>query len=167
MGNDRSPETQRNSKVKSAMWPNFQFVEYFLPILFICKFHKDWIKITWVMLRTKSNVDFFWHSRASNSKVNTQILPEFELDRDFMHVQVICNFHKDQIKTKQAMFRTNMGPERVGQVTPKWIVRSVPQSNSSKILWVSLLPAVPVTCKFEDDLIKNEGAIFWTTFSPL
>ena len=67
----------------------------------------------------KVECGFFWHSRASNSKVNTQILPEFELDRDFMHVQVICNFHKDQIKTKQAMFRTNMGPERVGQVTPK------------------------------------------------
>ena len=27
--------------------------------------------------------------------------------------------------------------------------------------------AVLVTCKFEDDSIKNEGAIFCTTFSPL
>ena len=32
---------------------------------------------------------------ASYSKVNSPILPEFELFWDFMHVQVICNFHKD------------------------------------------------------------------------
>ena len=31
------------------------------------------------------------------------ILPEFKLFWDFMPVQVISNFHKDPIKTKQAM----------------------------------------------------------------
>ena len=29
------------SKVNSAMWPTFQLVEYFIPVQFICKFHKD------------------------------------------------------------------------------------------------------------------------------
>ena len=49
----------------------------------------------------------FWHSSASNSKVNSAILPEFKLIRDFMHVKIICNFHKDPIKIKQAMLRTS------------------------------------------------------------
>ena len=37
----------------------------------------------------------FWHSRASNSKVNSPILSAFKLIWDFMPVQcpVICNFH--------------------------------------------------------------------------
>ena len=34
------------------------------------------------------------------------ILPELELFWDFMLIQVICNFHKDPVKTKQAMLRT-------------------------------------------------------------
>ena len=46
---------------------------------------------------------FFWHARANNFKVNNVILPEFELVRNFIPVQVICKFHKDPIKTKQTM----------------------------------------------------------------
>ena len=38
-----------------------------------------------------------------NSKVNSPIMLEFKHVRDFMPVQVICNFHTDPIKTKQAM----------------------------------------------------------------
>ena len=63
MGNDRSPEIQRamacNSIVNSAMWSSFQLVEYFIPVLFIYKFHKDWIKITQAMSRTKLTIVFF------------------------------------------------------------------------------------------------------------
>ena len=42
------------------------------------------------MLWTKLNMGYFWHLKPSNSKVNSLILPEFELVRDFMPVQVIC-----------------------------------------------------------------------------
>ena len=133
-----------------------QLVEYFIPVLFICKFHKDWIKITQA---TQRQIWIFWHSRASNSKVtgwscrnsntsvilclsrlsanfikfqlkisrlytgqgricfffctkglvtqiNSLIWPEFELIRDFMPAHVICKFHKDLSKTKNAMLRT-------------------------------------------------------------
>ena len=52
------------------------------------------------MLWKKSNMGYFWHSRASNSKVNSLIVPEFGLVRDFMSVQVICKFHKDPIKIR-------------------------------------------------------------------
>ena len=76
----------------------------------------------------------FWHSRPIN------FLPEFELVQDFMPVQVICNFHKDPIKTKQAMLwtRSNTG---VVKVTPKSRVLSGQNLNSSKISCLSRLSA--------------------------
>ena len=52
--------------------------------------------ITQAMLWTKSN----------NFRVTSAILLEFELVRDFIPVQVICNFHKDPVKTKPDMLRT-------------------------------------------------------------
>ena len=55
------------------------------------------------MLGTKFNVFCFLHSRASNSKVNSLILPEFELVQDFMNAKVICNSHKDIIKSKHRL----------------------------------------------------------------
>ena len=96
---------------------------------------KDWIKITQATLRTNSILA----CRASNSTV---ILPEFELVRDFMPVQDICNFHKDPMKTKQAMIWTRWNTGFLGtkgQVTPKSIVQSGWNSNSSEILCLSVL----------------------------
>ena len=82
------------------MWPSFQIMNYFMYVLFICKFHKDWIQITQAQLRKKSNMFLFWHARESNSKVNKAILPELQPIRELKPVQVICNFQKDLIKTK-------------------------------------------------------------------
>ena len=53
-------------------------------------------------------------------------------------------FDEDPIKIEGTIDRTrsNMGFFATqGQVTPKWIVRSGQNSNSSKILWLSWLPA--------------------------
>ena len=88
---------------------------------------------------------------------------------------VICSFHKDTIKTKQAMLRTksNMAFFRTkGKVIAISIVWSGHNSNSSEILCrlsASLIKShedpkgyVLVTCKLEDDPIKREGAILWT-----
>ena len=73
--------------------------------------------------------------------MNSPILPEFELVRDFMPAHVICNCHKEPIKTKQVMPRTrsNRWGGTKGQVTPKSIVRSGRNSNSSEILCLSRL----------------------------
>ena len=58
-----------NSKVNTAMWTSFQPTEYFIPVLFICKFHKDWIKINTGYTPDKVECVSF-HSRVlSNSKV--------------------------------------------------------------------------------------------------
>ena len=40
-----------------------------MPVLFICKFHKDWIKFN-RLCSGQSRIVFLWHSRASNSEVN-------------------------------------------------------------------------------------------------
>ena len=103
------------------------------------------------MLWTKSSfffllvfLGFFLHSRASNSKVHSAILPEYELIRDFMPVPVICNFHEDPIKTNQAMLgtRLNMGFFGIkGQVTPESMVRSGRNLNLFEILCLSMLSA--------------------------
>ena len=39
--------------------------------------------------------------------------------------------------------------------------------NTAKIKLVQDFIPVPVICKFDEDPIKNEVAIVWTTFSPL
>ena len=44
-GNVHSPETQCASNqghvtLKKIMWPVFQHIKYFIPVQFICKFHK-------------------------------------------------------------------------------------------------------------------------------
>ena len=61
-----------------------------------------------------------------------------------MHAQIICKSYKDPIKTKKAMLRTKSNTALFGtqgKVTPKCIVRSGLNSNSSEILWLSWLPA--------------------------
>ena len=79
-----------------------------------------------------------------------------------------------------------------GQLTLQSLVKSDPNSNSSEIIWLSFLPArmkktrsivsggippkfeviqafmvVLVTCKNEENPIKNEGARVLTIFLPL
>ena len=53
-------------------------------------------------------------------------------------------------------------PEAHEQLTPQSVVGSDRISNSSEILWLSLLLE-----KNEEDLIKNEGARVQTTFLPI
>ena len=53
-------------------------------------------------------------------------------------------------------------PDAQGQLTPQSEVEPGQNSNSSEMLWLSLL-----TCKNEEDPIKNEVARVATTFSPL
>ena len=57
---------------------------------FVCK----------LRLYTSDKVEYgsFWHSRASNSKMTSLILPEFEHIRDFIPIHVICKFRKVSIK---------------------------------------------------------------------
>ena len=82
-----------------------------------------------------------------------------------MPIRIIYKFHKNPIKTKKAMLRTGSNMA---------FLRHSGASNSkvNSPIWPEFelirdYMTVLVTCKFEDDSIKSEGAILWTTFSPL
>ena len=76
--------------------------------------------------------------------MNIPIWPDFQLIWDFTSVQIICQFHKDPIKTKQAMLRIKSNMMLFGtqvQVIPKWRVRSGQTLNLSMVLWLAWFPA--------------------------
>ena len=76
----------------------------------------------------------FWHTRAINTKTNIPIWTEFEYFRDFIHVKVLCNFHKYPIKTNS---NSNVK-------SPFW-----PKSKTFRDFMV-----VQIFCKFHKDSIK-------------
>ena len=71
-------------------------------------------------------------------------IKELECSQDFSHYKSMVIFRDAQ-----------------GQLTAKALVRSCRISNSSDML------DILVTCKYEEDPIKSEGARVFTTFSPL
>ena len=96
----------------------------------------------------------FRHSRGSNSEVKGPIWLEFKLVRDCMAVMVTCKFEDDSLKSGTLSSGQHFLHDNIfsiisirkffiaqGRVTSKWMVRSGPKSNLSKILWMSLLPA--------------------------
>ena len=60
-----------------------------MPLLDTCKFEEDVIKTEGTVSWTMSNLFFFYHSRASNSKKSCTIWLKLKLVRDFMLVLVI------------------------------------------------------------------------------
>ena len=76
-------------------------------------------------------------------------MKELEWSQDFSHYKSMGIFQNAQ-----------------GQLTPQSLVESGPNSNLSEILCY-YYDIVLITCKYEEDLIKNEGARVDTTFSPL
>ena len=113
---------------------------------------------------------FFRCSRAANSKVSGGILPKFKLIQAFIVVLVTCKNEEDPIKNEGARVLTRFSPLLVygnffrrsrgansavlGPIRPKFeLVRDI--------------MVVLVTCKYEEDLIKNEDARVLTRFSPL
>ena len=92
------------------------------------------------------------------------IWPNFEVVRDFIVVLVTCKNEEDPIKNEGVRVFTTLYinfSEAQGQITPELVVVSGRNSNSFK------LSCILVTCKNEDDSIKNEGARVFTTFFPL
>ena len=103
----------------------------------------------------------FWHSKTSNTEVNSLIWLKFELIREFMAVLASCKFDEDSIKIEGIIDKTrsNMGSQ--GQVTPKWKVWSGQNSNSSENLWLSWLPAssMKIPSKLNTPSIGAQGQL--------
>ena len=87
-----------------------------------------------------------------------------------MHVLVTCKNEANPIKNEGARVFTILLPLQVyGDFS-----RRSRAANSSVLgpIWLNFelvrdVMDVPVTCKYEEDPIKNEGARVFTTFSPL
>ena len=106
---------------------------------------------------------FFKRSRAANSEVHGRILPNFELVRDIMVVLHTCKNKEDLVKNEGATVLTRL-----------YVVFSDSQGHSEvsgeilqKFEFIQTLKVVLLTCKNEEDPIKNEGARVLTTFLPL
>ena len=84
--------------------------------------------------------------KGSNSVAN---LPKFELIQAFMHVLDTGKNEEDPIKMKALECSQDFShykslgifPDAQGQLSPQSLVRSGRISNSSEMLWMSLLPA--------------------------
>ena len=107
-------------------------------------------KIQSKMSANKLIVRFFRRSRAANSEVKGGIPPKFELIQAFIVVLVTCKNEKDPIKNKGSRVLTRFFPlydygiffsNTQGQLNPQSEVESCRMSNSSKILWLSSIPA--------------------------
>ena len=94
----------------------------------------------------------------------------FELIQAPIHVLITCKYEKDPIKNSGENVMTSFSPLCVYGI---FFIRSR-AANSAVLgpIWPNFelvrdVMDVFVTCKYEEDLIKNEGARVDTTFSPL
>ena len=88
--------------------------------------------------------NFFRPSRATNSAVLGQICQKFELVLDIMVVLVTCKYEEDPFKNEGARVLTRLYDvfsDPQGQLTPKSAAEFCRNSNSSKLLLLSSLPA--------------------------
>ena len=84
---------------------------------------------------------FFGRSGAVNSIVSGPIWPKFKLVRDIMDVLVTYKLKMDLINSNREKVATSIFLDAQGQLTPKSVVGSGRNSNSSKRLCISSLPA--------------------------
>ena len=84
---------------------------------------------------------FFRRSGAVNAVVGGPIWPKFKLVRDIMDVLVTYKFKIDLINNKPRKSGNIDFLDAQGQVTPKSVVGSCQNSNSSKLLCMSSFPA--------------------------
>ena len=97
-------------------------------------------------------------------------LAEFRLIQAPIHVLITCKYEKDPIKNSGENVMTSFSPLKVYGI---FFIRSR-AANSAVLgpIWPNFelvrdVIDVLITCKYEEDLIKNEGARVGTTFAPL
>ena len=94
----------------------------------------------------------------------------FELIQAPIHVLITCKYEKDPIKNSGENVMTSFSPLQVYGIF--FIPSRAANSAVLGPIWPNFelvrdVMDVLVTCKYEEDLIKNEGARVDTTFSPL
>ena len=119
----------------------FKLIQAFIVVLLICKNEEDRFKIESTRVVTtdlplKVYGDFSRRSRAANSTIQGLIWPNFKPIRDFMVVLLTCKNEEDPIKNEGARVVTTLSidfSDTQGQLTPKSVMESCQNSNSSKL----------------------------------
>ena len=86
----------------------------------------------------------FPNAKGQLTHVPGQILLNFEPIRDIMGFLVTCKNEEDSIKNEGARLVTTLFinfSDTQGQLTPKSVMKSCQDSNSSELLWLVLLSA--------------------------
>ena len=137
-------------------------------VLVTCKYEEDPIK------NEGARVDTTFSPLYCNSMVametSGRIWPNFELIQALIHVLITCKYEKNPIKVSGENVMTLFSPLQVyGDFS-----RRSRAANSAVLgpIWPNFelvrdVMDVLVTCKYEEDPIKNESARVDTTFSPL
>ena len=92
---------------------------------------------------------YFRRSKAANSVAGGWVWPKIKLIQTFMGVLVTCKNKEGQFKMKVLEWSQQISNcksmqifyDAQGKLTPQSEVVSTLNSNSSKLLWLSLLPA--------------------------
>ena len=138
-----------NSEVSDRILPKFILIQAFMADLVTCQNEEDPLenegtRVFTTFLPLLVYGDFSKRSRAANSSVLRWILSNFDPIRDFISVLVACKNEKDPIKNEGARVVTTLFIDfshAQGQLTLKSVIESCQNSNSSKLLWLTLLPA--------------------------
>ena len=147
---------------------NSKLIQAFMVGFVTCKNEEDPSKIEGTRVVTTFLPvygDFSRRSRAANSTHQCLIWPNFKPTRDYMCVLVACKNEEDPSENEGARVVTTIFidfSDAQGQLTPKSVMESCRKSNTSKLLWLVLLPARMMKIH-----LKNEGTRVVTTFLPL
>ena len=120
----------------------FKLIQALIVVLIVCKNEEDPFKtigtrVVTTFLSLLVYGDFSKRSRAGNSEVPDWILLNFQPIRDIMDLLVACKNEKDPIKNEGARVVTTLFiyfSDAQGQLTPKSVMESCQNSNSSKLL---------------------------------
>ena len=141
-----------------------------MDVLVTCKYEEDPIKNRGAGVFTTLYINFSDAQGQITLGVGGAIWPKFELIQAFMHVLVTCQNEDDGFKNEVArVFTRFLSLQVYGDFS-----RRSRAANSAVLgpTWPNFelvrdVMYVLVTCKYEEDPIKNEGARVFTTFSPL
>ena len=104
-----------NSVVRGQIWSNVELIQALMYVFVTCKYAKDQMEKSRENVMTSFSLlkvygIFFKCSRAANSKIRGQILPNFELIRALMYFAITCKYEKDLIKNRRRNAVTPFSP---------------------------------------------------------
>ena len=141
------------SQVNSAMWPSFLHVEYFITVLFMCKFHKDHR-----LCSGQSRICFFF----TQGQVTPNRIEQSCWNSNSSEMLRLCRLSATFIKIQSKLNRLCFGQGRI------WVFLSLKGCLKSQwsdmaefaLVWDCM--SDQVICKFRNVSIKTKQAMLRT-----